>query len=126
MPYYFWPGIFSATGGGGEGSDTAPWTNDLNIPPSSVYGLANLSYYGQDSGLSGAILGFQSYVTQNPDTGVPTENVTSSLGGDIWDGGWLAPVILDDNVIIITLAWNCFADNWMNALGAFTVFIGLD
>jgi hypothetical protein len=125
MPYYYQTGVFWASDGGGE-TNTAPWTYDLNIPPSSVYGLANLSYYAQDGSLSGAIVGFQSYWTQDPDTGIPRENVTSALGGDIWNGGWLAPSILDDNVIIITLAWNCFADSWLEAMGALTVFLGLD
>jgi len=125
MPYYVNTGVFWATGGGGE-SNTAPWTYDLNIPPSSVYGLASLNFYTQDGSLSGAVVGFQSYVTQNPDTGIPAENVTSGLGGDIWDGGWLAPMILDDNVIVITLAWNCFADDYLEAMGSCTVFIGLE
>jgi hypothetical protein len=125
MPYNLNTGVFWAQGGGGE-TNTAPWTYDLNIPPSSVYGLSNLNYYAQDSGLSGAIVGFLSYVTQDPDTGVPSENVTSGLGGNIWNGGWLAPSFLDENVITITLAWNCFADNWMQGMGSFTVFIGLD
>jgi hypothetical protein len=124
MPYYFTTGEFWGTNGGGE-SNTAPWTYDLNIPPSSVYALAHLNYYTQWGSLSGAIVGFQSYVTQNPDTGVPREIVTSGLGGDIWDGGWLAPVIDDNNVIIITLAWNLFADDFVQASGAFTVFLDL-
>jgi hypothetical protein len=126
MPYYWNTGTFWAYGGGGE-SNTAPWTADLNIPPSSVYGLATLSYYSENSGgRNGAIVGFQSYVTQDPRSGTPSEHVTSQLGGDIWDGGWLATDILDDNVIIITLAWNCYADSAVRAMGAFTVFLGLE
>jgi hypothetical protein len=126
MPYYWDTGIIWAQGGGGETNPAPPWTYDLNIPPSSVYALANLNYYTQDGSLSGAVVGFQSYVTQDPDTGIPTENPTSGQGGDIWNGGWLAPSILDDNVIIITIACSCFADDYMEAMGAFTVFLGLD
>jgi hypothetical protein len=125
MPYYFVTGVFWASNGGGE-TNTAPWTYDLNIPPSPVYALANLSHYVQDGSLNGAAVGFQSYVTQDPDTGIPTENVTSGQGGDIWNGGWLSPTVLDDNVIVITLAWNCFAGGYLEAMGAFTVFLGLE
>jgi hypothetical protein len=103
-----------------------PWTYDLGIAPSSVYGLAALNWYGQGGSSSAAIVGFLSYWTQDPDTGVPSEHVTSGLGGNIYGPGWLAPVILDENVIIISCAWNCFADSWVEALGSFTVFIGLD
>jgi hypothetical protein len=125
MPYFYTTGVFYASGGGGE-SNTAPWTYDLEIPPSSIYALANLSQYIQDGSLCGAIVGFQSYVTQDPETKIPTEHNTSDLGGDIWDGGWLAPVVDDDNVITVTLAWNCFADGYMQAAGALTVFLNLN
>jgi hypothetical protein len=124
MPYYWISPKFWASGGGGE-TNTAPWTYDANIPPSSVYGLASLNLYNAESG-SGATVGFLSYVTQDPDTGVPSEHVTSSWGGNIYGLGWLAPCFLDDNVIIITLAWNIFSDGFAEAMGSFTVFIGLD
>jgi len=56
--------------------------------------------------------------------------VTSAWGGHIYTGvevgGWLAPSFLDENVIEITLAWNCYADTAVAAMGSFTVFIGLD
>jgi hypothetical protein len=125
MPYSWTTSVFGADEGGGE-TNTAPWTYDVNIPPSSVYALASLNYYSGGGSASAAVIGFQSYVTQDPDTGVPSENVTSGLGGNIYDGGWLAPAILDENVITITLAWNCFADGGVAAMGFFTVFIGLD
>jgi hypothetical protein len=131
MPYYSITPVFSAWGGGGE-TNTAPWTQDLQIAPSSVYGLAALNWLQQAGGGNwGAIVGFLQYVTQDPDTGVPSTVTTSAAGGAIYgtantNVGWLNPVILDENVIIITLAWNCFADNYVNALGSFTVFLGLD
>jgi hypothetical protein len=125
MPYYWVTPFFYAYGGGGE-TNTAPWTVDLNIPPSSVYALSSLNYYGA-RGSSAAIAGFVSYVTQDPDTGVPLEHVTSRNGGNIYNGlGWLAPAFLDENVILITLAWNCYADDWVEAMGSFSVFIGLE
>jgi hypothetical protein len=129
MPYYSITPVFWAASGGGE-TNTAPWTQDLYIPPSSVYGLAALNWVQQNGGGGwGAIVGFLEYITQDPDTGVPSTVTTSAAGGSIYGAGsvgWLAPVILDENVIIITLAWNCFADNYVNALGSFTVFLGLD
>lgn len=124
MPYYWISPAFWASGGGGE-SNTAPWTSDVNIPPSSVYGLASLNLYEGEGG-SGASVGFLSYVTQDPDTGVPSEHVISGMGGNIYGLGWLAPSFLDDDVIIITLAWNCYSDGFVKAMGSFTVFVGLD
>jgi len=117
-----WTGI----GGGGE-TNTAPWTYDLNIPPSSVYGLASVNYYSFTSSTSGAIVGFLSYITQDPDTGIPSEHTTSGSGGNIYSApGWLAPIILDDDVIEITGAWNIFSDGWCFAMGSLTVFINLE
>jgi hypothetical protein len=132
MPYYSITPIFYAANGGE--TNTAPWTQDLQIAPSSVYGLAALNWVQQSGGGAwGAIVGFLQYYTQNPDTGVPSPPVTTSAaGGAITAGssggnvGWLNPVILDENVIIITLAWNCFADNDVHAMGSFTVFLDLD
>lgn len=119
MPYYWNKGFFWATGG--SSGNPAPWTHDLNMPPSSVYGLASLTYY---SGSGAADVGFLSYCTQDPNTGVPSEHVTSTLGGIT--SGWLAPCILDENVITITLAWNCTGYNAVQATGGFTVFVDLD
>jgi hypothetical protein len=125
MPYYWYTSPFWATGGGGE-TNTAPWTQDVNIPPSSVYALASLNHYQGGGSSSGAAVGFLSYVTQDPDTGIASENVISGLGGNIYGGGYLAPAFLDENVIIVTLGWNCFADSGVEAMGSFTLFIGLD
>jgi hypothetical protein len=124
MPYSWMTSTFYASGGGGE-TNTAPWTYDADIPPSSVYGLASLNLYEGEGG-SGASVGFLSYVTQDPDTGVPSQNVISSWGGNIYGLGWLAPCFSDDNVIIVTLAWNCFSSGFTKAMGSFTLFIGLD
>jgi hypothetical protein len=83
MPYYWNTGIFWSSGGG-EQNNTAPWTVDLNMPPSSAYGLSGLTYHRHGGGNSGADVGFLPYVTQDPDTG---EHVTSGLGGTM--SGWL-------------------------------------
>jgi hypothetical protein len=32
------------------------------------------------------------------------------------------PCFSDNNVIIITFAYNCFADDWLSAWASFTVF----
>jgi hypothetical protein len=98
MPYYWITPRFWASGGGGE-TNTAPWTSDLNIPPSSVYGLASLNLYEAESG-SGASVGFLSYVTQDPDTGIPSENVIAGMGGNIWGLGWLAPSLMSVQALI--------------------------
>jgi hypothetical protein len=80
-----------------------------------VYALSSLNFYRQYGSNSAAIVGYLQYVTQDPDTRVPSEHVTSAWGGDIYTGvevgGWLAPSFLDENVIEITLAWNCYADS---------------
>lgn len=124
MPYYWVTPRFYASGGGGE-SNTAPWTADLNIPPSSVYGLASISMY-QGESASGATIGFVSYVTQDPRTGIPSEHTIASWDGNVYGLGWLAPSLWDQNVIIITLGWNCYSDGFMAALGSLTVFINLE
>lgn len=128
MPYWINTGVFWTGAGGGGESNTAPWTYDLNIPPSSVYGLASLNYYETaGSSYSGAIVGFLSYITQDPNTGVPSEHTTSGSGGNIYSAvGWLAPIILDENVIEITGAWNIYSDSAMNVMGSITVFLDLD
>jgi hypothetical protein len=129
MPYYWITPKFWAVSGGGE-SNTAPWTHDVNIPPSSVYALASLNFYQQYGSNNAAIVGFLQYITQDPGTRMPSEHVTSAWGGDIHTGvevgGWLAPCIDAENVIEITLAWNCYADDAMAAMGSFTIFLGLD
>ncbi len=124
MPYYWITPRFYCSGGGGE-TNTAPWTTDLNIPPSSVYGLASLNLYEAESG-SGASVGFLSYVTQDPNTGIPSEHVIAGAGGNIYGVGWLAPAFDDDHVIIITLAWNGYSDGFMAAMGSLTVFLNLE
>jgi hypothetical protein len=125
MPYNWIWGPFWAGGGGGE-TNTAPWTYDANIPPSSVYGLSSLNYYSGGGSASAAAIGFLSYVTQDPDTGVPSENVISQMGGNIYGDGSLAPCFLDENVIVVTIACNCFADGGVAAMGSCTLFIGLE
>jgi hypothetical protein len=69
-PYYWMTGVFWADNGGGE-TNTAPWTVDLNIPPSPVYGVSSLSRF-EVADNSGAVVGFLSYTIQNPDTGILT------------------------------------------------------
>jgi hypothetical protein len=106
MPYYWNTGIFWSSWGGG--GNPAPWTVDMNMPPSSVYGLSSLTYHRHGGGNSGADVGFLRYVTQDPDTGAHSEHVTSAFGGTF--SGWLAPNILDENVITVTIAWNCYSE----------------
>jgi hypothetical protein len=136
---YRWSGPFYAgPGGGGGESNTAPWTFDMDPPPSSVYALPSLSTYAwRQNGQAGASAGILSYVTQDPSTGTPSQpNVLSpspgilisgsgrpfgNLEGDFEEG--LVPCFYDDNVIIITFAYNCFADNWVSAWASFTVFV---
>ena len=136
---YQWVGPFyCGPGGGGGESNTAPWTFDVDLPPSSVYAFSNLSTYAsRQNGQAGASTGILSYVTQDPSTGIPSQpNVLSPSPGftvsgrggpfgnleeDFEEG--LVPCFYDDNVIIITFAYNCFADNWVSAWASFTVFI---
>lgn len=124
MPYYWVTPRFYASGGGGE-TNTAPWTADLNIPPSSVYGVGSISMYQAESA-SGADVGFLSYVTQDPRTRIPSEHVVAAYGGDFYGLGWLAPSILDQNVIIITVGWNIYSDGFAAAMGSLTMFLDLE
>jgi hypothetical protein len=133
--YYEYIGPFySGPGGGGE-SNWAPWTMDWDIPPSSVYALSNLgTYASRQGGQAGASTGILSYVTQDPDTGIPSQpNVISPSPVALQTGSFtsyqwyleegLAPCFYDNNVIIITFAWNCFADDWLSAWASFTAFV---
>lgn len=130
-PFYCGPGS-----GGGE-NNLAPWTMDWDLPPSSVYALSNLSTYAsRQNGQAGASAGILSYVTQDPSTGIPSQPIVlspspsfmiSGSGGpfgnleeDFEEG--LVPCFYDNNVIIITFAWNAFADNWVSAWASFTAF----
>lgn len=133
--YYEYIGPFySGPGGGGE-SNWAPWTMDWDIPPSSVYALSNLgTYASRQGGQAGASTGILSYVTQDPNTGIPSQpNVISPSPAALQTGSFtsyqwyleegLAPCFFDNNVITITFAWNCFADDWLSAWASFTVFV---
>jgi hypothetical protein len=120
--------FYSGPGGGGE-SNLAPWTIDWDIAPSSVYALSSLgTYASRQGGQAGASAGILSYVTQDPSTGAPSQpNVISppilitESEGNFLEG--LAPCFYDNNVIIITFAYNCFADDWVSAWASFTGFI---
>jgi hypothetical protein len=118
--YFWWLSPFWAQDGGGE-DNSSQWTADWNIPPSSVLAISSLSHYWNDQ-MSGAEVGYLSYTTQNPDTGVPSEH-TLSPSADLWSGGHLTPSFSDDNVIIVTGAWSCFSDGEVEAMGNFTVFV---
>ena len=124
MPWYLNTSRFYASGGGGE-TNTAPWTYDFNIPPSSVYGLAALNLMEAESG-SGASVGFLSYVTQDPNSGVPSEHTVAGWGGNIYGLGWLAPTIDAQNVIIVTMAWNIYSDGFAAAMGSMSLFLDLE
>ena len=123
---YFYYANFWAESGGGE-SNTAPWTIDLNIPPSSIYAVCGISGYTtfQDGGYgAGATAGVLSYVTQDPQTGVPSQiNIPTyqQFVGQV--DPMIIPNFLDANVITITFAYNCYADNLLDAEAHFTAFV---
>lgn len=120
---YFWDtGNFWADFGGGglDSGSTAPWTADAGIPPSSVLAISSLTQFYGAGDRSAANVGYLSYWTQNPRTEKPSEH-TVSPGAELAFG--LTPTFSDDNVIIITRAWHCFADDVVDAVGSFTVFV---
>jgi hypothetical protein len=136
--YFNYTGPFNTNAGGGGGeSNTAPWTFDWDMPPSTVYALCSLgTYASRQSGQAGASVGILSYITQDPTTGTPSQPIVLSppitlaltgsgyfgnIGYDIQEG--LVPCFFDNNVIIITFAYNCFADNWVYAWASFSVFV---
>jgi len=124
----------SGPGGGGE-SNWAPWTMDCELPPSSVYALCNLSTYAsRQNGQAGASAGVLSYVTQDPTTGMPSQPIVLSASpvalqtGSFTSYQWyleegLVSCFYDNNVITITFAYNCFADDWLYAWANFTVLV---
>jgi len=131
--HFWYETVGSGPGGGGE-SDWAPWTMDWDLPPCTAYAFSNLgSYASRQGGQAGASTGILSYITQDPRTGIPSQPIVlskppsayvpkSPFGpgfGDLYEG--LVPCG-DHNVIIITWAYNCFADDWLNAWVSFTVF----
>jgi hypothetical protein len=105
------------------------------MPPSTVYALCSLgTYASRQSGQAGASVGILSYITQDPTTGTPSQPIVlsppitfalsvsnASLNYDLQEG--LVPCFFDNNVIIITFAYNCFADNWVYAWASFSVFV---
>jgi hypothetical protein len=60
----------------------------MDIPPSSVYGLAALNFVDAD-GETGVSVGFLSYVTQDPHTGIPSEHTVAGAGSNIYGAGCL-------------------------------------
>ncbi|MGO8963741.1 hypothetical protein [Mycobacterium sp.] len=118
--YFWYTGNFNAYGGGGE-TNTAPWTADAGIPPSSVLAISSLTHYDAQD-LSGADVGYLSYWTQDPRTRVTSKH-TLSPEPAIFQGLGLTPSFYDNNVIIITRAWNCFSSGQVDAIGNFTVFV---
>ena len=110
-----------ATSGGGE-TNLAPWTVDWNLSPSMVFAVCSLNnYQGVGGGIKGAATGILSYETQDPDTQIPSEHAIST--GIIYIGGQIEPCFFDDNVITITFAYNCYADDGILAGGSMTAFV---
>jgi sporulation protein YlmC with PRC-barrel domain len=123
--YFWYTDQFWASNGGGV-TNTAPWTADWGIPPSSVLAISSLTEYSI-AGSGGADVGYLSYVTQDPDTGQPSTHMLSPNAG-LAQG--LVPSFWDDHVIIITGAWNCyvlssgiFSATNVTAVGNFTAFV---
>jgi hypothetical protein len=109
--------------GGGEGN----WTLDWEISPSSVFALSNLSRYAseQDGGSAAfAYTGLLSYVTQDPQTGVPTEHDIAYLPvSQSFFGSGVVPSFFDSNVITITFGYGCSAENLVEADANFLAFV---
>jgi hypothetical protein len=120
--YFWYTGDFWASDGGGglDGGSMAPWTADAGIPRSSVIAISSLTQFYGAGDRSAANVGYLSYWTQKSRDGRPTEH-TVSPGPELAFG--LIPTFSDDDVVIITRAWHCFADEFVDAVGSFTVFV---
>jgi hypothetical protein len=82
-----------------EGNDTADWSHDVELAPSSVLCTANLSSLEiYNAGAANA--GIVQYRTRDPNTGIDTVHDLPGVSSPVLVG--LTPAIYDDNVDSIT------------------------
>jgi len=119
---------YCGPGGGGE-SNTAPWTVDLAIGRWTIFATSSLTSFAANS-YAGASAGFLSYWTQDPNTLISSSHVISPNPSDyppgVGPGGGgqngLTNTFFDYNVIIVTIAWNLFADDYAIMRATFSLF----